>query len=116
MLCAGIAPAERVPDASAPAGFIAGSSRRTAATGAAAPSRAQFRPPKAIIDVPTAADAYATVAPRPRLPLDTALASDQNTTRFATVTITRLESTDFSRNRVAWYCSWCKVVRRSMNL
>ena len=58
------------PTRSAPAGAIAGSSRSTAATGAAAPSSAQFSPPNAISDVPTRAlreddDA----APRSRRPV-----------------------------------------------
>ena len=51
---AGMPSAGRSPDGSAPAGAIAGSSRSTAATGAAAPSSAQLSPPNAIIDTPTA--------------------------------------------------------------
>ena len=47
-------PRDGVPDDSAPAGAIAGSRRSTAATGAAAPSSAQFSPPNAMSDVPTA--------------------------------------------------------------
>jgi hypothetical protein len=45
---------ERAPEFSAPAERMVGSSRSTAATGAAAPSSAQLNPPKAIIETPTA--------------------------------------------------------------
>ncbi len=55
--------------------------RSTAATGAAAPSRAQLSPPNAIIDVPSAAWAKVTVAPSSRRPSSAAAASDQNTSR-----------------------------------
>ena len=47
-------PRGRLPERSSPAGRIAGSSRSTAATGAAAPSSAQLNPPNAIIDTPMA--------------------------------------------------------------
>ena len=47
---------------------IAGSSRRTAATGAAAPSSAQLRPPNAMSDVPTAHCAKTTSSPRSSRP------------------------------------------------
>src|SRR5205085_2384619 len=97
--------ADRVPDASAPAGAIAASSRRTAATGAAAPSIAQEKPPKASNDTPTAACAKTTTAAREIRPLDAAEASDQNTTTFAASTISRLQTTGFSRSRVASYWS-----------
>ena len=66
MWCAGMPPAGRFPDVIVPACAIAALSLATAATGAAALSRAQLSPPNAIIDVPTAADAYATSPPRAR--------------------------------------------------
>ena len=46
--------AGRLPDDSAPRWAIWGSSRSTAATGAAEPSSAQLMPPNAIIDTPIA--------------------------------------------------------------
>src|SRR5262245_34194568 len=64
---------------SAPAGAIADASRSTAATGAAAPSSAQLRPPNAIMLVPTAAWAKTTTGPIP-IPAAPADASAQNTT------------------------------------
>jgi hypothetical protein len=65
MRCAGIPSADRFPDLIIPATPrpIAALSLATAATGAAALSRAQLSPPNAILDVPIAADAYAISAP-----------------------------------------------------
>ena len=63
-----------------------------------------MRPPKAIIEVPTAAVAKVTARPSPTRPSIIALASDHSTTTLAAPTSTRLSATDFSRNRVASYC------------
>src|SRR5207245_11092305 len=60
MSLAGRPSAGRAPFERAPTGAIAPPRRRTAFTGAAAPSSAQFRPPNAIIDVPTAHCEYTT--------------------------------------------------------
>lgn len=50
---------------SAPAAAISGSSLRIADTGAAAPSRAQLRPPNAMELAANALPAYVTTAERP---------------------------------------------------
>ena len=84
---------------------MAGSRRNTAATGAAAPSMAQFSPPNAMSEVPTAHCAKMTSLPRSRLPLATALANDQKTITLAPVTSSRLQISGRSRRRVAWYWS-----------
>ena len=104
----------RSPDGSAPAGAIAGSRRSTAATGAAAPSSAQFRPPNAIIDVPTALCAKTTTRAESRARRRRRRSpSDQKTTTLAPTTSSRLQSTGCSRSRVASYCSSCRRVRRA---
>ena len=69
---------------------------------------AQEKPPKASNDTPTAACAKTTTAAREIRPLDAAEASDQNTTTFAASTISRLQTTGFSRSRVASYWSACR--------
>ena len=102
-----------MPEASAPADAIAPSSRSTAATGAAAPSSAQLKPPKASSDTPTPAWVKTTTSLSEIRPLVTADASDQKTSTFAASTINRLQTIGFSRSRVASYCSWCRRVRRS---
>jgi hypothetical protein len=91
--------------ASAPFFAIAPSRRRTAATGADAPSRAQLRPPKAIALTPTASWAKATVLARSIPPDPAAEASAQNTSRLAEATASRLKASGFSRIRVASYWS-----------
>src|SRR5260370_20128237 len=80
---AGVVPAGRSPERSAPAGRIAGSSRSTAATGAAAPSRAQLNPPDAIIDTPTALVTYPTASPRPQRPRAGPLPRNPHPTAYA---------------------------------
>ena len=87
--------------ASAPCTPIAGSRRSTAATGAAAPSSAQLRPPKAMALTPTATCAKTTTRPRSRRPPAAAEASDQNTATLAARTSSRLQASGLSRRRVA---------------
>ena len=71
---------------------IAGSSRSTAATGAAAPSSAQLNPPNAIIDAPTALCANMTSCAERRCGRRRRRsASDQNTTTLAATTSSRLQ-------------------------
>ena len=71
----GVARAEGLRSASAPAVAIAGSRRSTAATGEDAPSSAQLRPPKAIIETPTALKAKTTAWASVKAPRSVALAS-----------------------------------------
>ena len=113
-----MAPAGRAPGVSAPAAAMAGATRSDAATGAAAPSRAQLRPPKAIMLVPTATWAYTTTWSRPSRPVAAASASAQKTTRLAPTTRAMLQATGRSRSRVARYWSSCSrrrwAVKRSI--
>ena len=91
-----------------PAWLIAAFSRATAATGAAAPSSAQFSPPNAIMDAPATADAYATSAPSESRWSSAADPSAQSTRPLAASTSARLVSTERSRILVASYCSRCR--------
>src|SRR5918995_357260 len=78
-----MASAGLVPGRSAPAASMAGVTRSDAATGAAAPSRAQLSPPKAIMLVPTATWANTTTRSSSSRPPAAASASAQKTTRLA---------------------------------
>src|SRR5215475_1469694 len=100
---------------SAPASAIIGRIFATALTGDAAPSRAQFRPPNAMLDVPIAACANATAAPSESRPPASEAPSVPNTTALPARTIATLANTGRSRSRVASYCSSCMRRRRAMN-
>src|SRR5262245_2529123 len=93
----------RLPDVNAPVALITLSSRNTAATGAAAPSSAQLRPPNAMRAVPIAHWMNTIAASKVTMPSAVEAAIDQNTAMFATPTSKRLQMTGFSRRRVALY-------------
>ena len=108
-------PGARAEGQRAPAGAMAGFSRSAAATGAAAPSSAQLRPPNAISDAPTAA--WAKVDGPPEVDPAVGGRVGQRPEHDHVGGAPRAPgwtSTDRSRSRVASYCSWCSRVRRAM--
>ena len=112
---AGNPAAGRLPGASAPLRAIGSDRRSTAAAGAAAPSNAQLRPPKAMALTPNAAVANVTIRSSANAPLNTSTAKQANTTALPIVTTARLASTGRSRRRVACQRKSCNRRRWRAN-
>ncbi len=93
---------------------MASRKRSTAATGAAAPSRAHDNPPNAIMLAPTAALAKVTTCPNASRPAAASPAIAQNTRMFAASTSSKLHKTGRSRKRVACHCKSSSRRRRDV--